>query len=68
MPEAVSPIIFETLASASEVRSRPCVTMPRARSPAWPADLLATATQPVDQPAFGASAAADRPFSIAAVR
>src|SRR5689334_16359248 len=35
MPGAVSPTIFETLAGASEVRSRPWLTSPRARSPAW---------------------------------
>src|SRR5206468_4009073 len=31
MPAAVSPIIFDTLASASDERSSPCVTKPRAR-------------------------------------
>ena len=36
-PSAVSPTIFETLASASAERSRPWLTRPRALSPAWPA-------------------------------
>src|SRR6185503_7777948 len=37
MPGAVSPTMGATLASASDVRSRPWLTKPRARSPAWPA-------------------------------
>src|SRR3954465_2981778 len=49
MPSAVSPTILETLASASDVRSSPWVTSPRALSPAWPANCSRPLRSRVDR-------------------